>query len=45
LSDYTERKAAERGKSFARQVWETLIVTALVCAAIAIAGYFSGAKP
>jgi len=45
LSTYTEQKAKKRGKSFARQVWETLIVTAFIAAALALAAYLGGAKP
>lgn len=36
MSDYTERKAAERGKSYWRQVSETVIVSIGVCLALAI---------
>jgi hypothetical protein len=45
LSTYTEKKAAERGKSFARQVWETLIVAAVCGVVIAVVACLVGAKP
>lgn len=34
FGSYVERKAEERGKSFARQVWETVIVMAIVSAVL-----------
>jgi hypothetical protein len=40
LIDYRERKGAERGKSYGRQVWETVYVSIGVCLIVVVFGWF-----
>ncbi len=42
MSTYTEKKAAERGKSFARQVWETIITAIVLAVAFAYMAFRLG---
>lgn len=39
---YPERKTLERGKSFARQVWETIAVSLFIVGCLLVAAWMRG---